>query len=212
MKGVLQSLPLVGRVFQDIQPEEVWAFWQHMQRHFDTTRVNKRDAFEMQAFAQALDWLGVLDRKRFLSSYTTTLGRRIYTPFDPGVPKAGWDLWSQVVVCVHEHQHVVQSRREGVTFELEYLTDSGERAVYEAEAYRSNLELTYWRTGKTPSARQLASVLKNYGCSATDISVAERYLELSAVSVRAGAVINESTKVALDWLNRNVPHLRAGGA
>jgi len=34
MKGFLQSLPVVGKVFVDIQPEEVWAFWRFMQDHY----------------------------------------------------------------------------------------------------------------------------------------------------------------------------------
>lgn len=211
MKGLLQSLPVVGRAFIDIQPEEVWAFWQFMRERFRTTVVNKRDAVEMQVVAQVLDALGVQQSSRFLKSYTTTLGRRIYTPFEIGVPRGGWDLWSQVVVCVHEHQHVVQHDREGLSFEVSYLADRAARARWEAEAYRSNLELHFWRYGTTPSARALAGLLTEYGCRPADVEVAAQSLALSAAAVRRGAVINEATHVALGWLNEHVPHLRAGG-
>ncbi|MBK6920671.1 MAG: hypothetical protein IPM79_25970 [Polyangiaceae bacterium] len=211
MKGFLQSLPVVGKVFVDIQPEEVWAFWRFMQDHYRTTVVNKRDALEMQLVAQALDALGIQSRDRFLRNFTTTLGRRIYTPFEVGSPRGGWDLWSQVVICVHEHQHVVQHDREGLSFEVSYLADRAARARWEAEAYRSNLELHFWRYGTTPSARRIAEVLGDYGCRPEDVDVAAKSLALSAVSIRKGAVINEATHVALGWLDEHVPRLRAKG-
>lgn len=211
MKGFLQSLPEVGKVFVDIQPEEVWAFWRFIQDHYRTTVVNKRDALEMQLVAQALDALGIQSRDRFLRNFTTTLGRRIYTPFEVGSPRGGWDLWSQVVICVHEHQHVVQHDREGLSFEVSYLADRAARARWEAEAYRSNLELHFWRYGTTPSARRIAEVLGDYGCRPEDVDVAAKSLALSAVSIRKGAVINEATHVALGWLDEHVPRLRAKG-
>jgi hypothetical protein len=211
MKGFLQSLPVVGKVFIDIQPEEVWAFWRFMQDHYRTTVVNKRDALEMQLVAQALDALGIQSRDRFLRNFTTTLGRRIYTPFEVGSPRGGWDLWSQVVIYVHEHQHVVQHDREGLSFEVSYLADRAARARWEAEAYRSNLELHFWRYGTTPSARRIAEVLGDYGCRPEDVDVAAKSLALSAVSIRKGAVINEATHVALGWLDEHVPRLRAKG-
>ena len=211
MKGFLQSLPVVGKVFVDIQPEEVWAFWRFMQDHYRTTVVNKRDALEMQLVAQALDALGIQSRDRFLRNFTTTLGRRIYTPFEIGSPRGGWDLWSQVVICVHEHQHVVQHDREGLSFEVSYLADRAARARWEADAYRSNLELHFWRYGTTPSARRIAEVLGDYGCRPEDVDVAAKSLALSAGSIRKGAVINEATHVALGWLDEHVPRLRAKG-
>ena len=211
MKGFLQSLPVVGTVFVDIQPEEVWALWRFMQDHYRTTVVNKRDALEMQLVAQALDALGIQSRDRFLRNFTTTLGRRIYTPFEVGSPRGGWDLWSQVVICVHEHQHVVQHDREGLSFEVSYLADRAARARWEAEAYRSNLELHFWRYGTTPSARRIAEVLGDYGCRPEDVDVAAKSLALSAVSIRKGAVINGATHVALGWLDEHVPRLRAKG-
>ena len=114
MKGYLQSLPVVGKVFLDVEPEEVWSFWRFMQDHFRTTVVNKQNALETQVVARVLDTLGIQSKDRFLKNFTTTIGRCIYTPFEVGSPKGGWDLWSQIVVCVHEHQHVVQHDREGL--------------------------------------------------------------------------------------------------
>ena len=211
MKGWLQSLPIIGSLFRSSEPtsEFVAAFWAHMQEHFGTCIVNKLDNTEMNLICQALDALGILDRVRFLDRFTTTIGRRIYVPFKPGVPRGDWDLWSQIVVCVHEHQHVVQHNREGITFEATYLADRAARAKYEIEAMRSNLELEYWRTGKLPSAKALAVKLYDYGCRPGDVAVAEKALSLASISVKQGAVLNEASKVALDWLNKNAPALAA---
>jgi hypothetical protein len=211
MKGYLQSLPVVGKIFLDVQPEEVWAFWRFMQDHFRTSVINKRSALEMQLVARGLEALGIQSKDRFLKNFTTTIGRRIYTPFEVGSPKGGWDLWHQIVISVHEHQHVVQHDREGLAYEVSYLADRAARARWEAEAYRSNLELQFWRTGTTPSAQRMAEMLSDYGCRPEDVDVAAKSLALSAVSVRRGAVINEATHVALRWLDEHVPRLRAKG-
>ena len=179
-----------------------------MQDHFRTSVINKRSALEMQLVARGLEALGIQSKDRFLKNFTTTIGRRIYTPFEVGSPKGGWDLWHQIVICVHEHQHVVQHDREGLAYEVSYLADRAARARWEAEAYRSNLELQFWRTGTTPSAQRTASVLKDYGCRDGDIEVTAKSLALSALSVKKGAVINEATHVALGWLDEHVPRLR----
>lgn len=195
----------------DVRVEEVRAFWDFMQGHFRTSVINKRDALEMHLVADALAALGIQSREEFLANYTTTIGRRIYTAFEVGVPRPGWSLWSQVVVCVHEHQHVIQHDREGLAFEASYLADRAARARWEAEACRSNLELHFWRYGTMPSPRLMAEVLRGYGCREEDVEVATKALELSAVSISAGAVLNEATHVALGWLNAHLPHLRAKG-
>ena len=193
----------------EIQPDEVVSFWRHMQERFGTTTVNKGDAVEMQIIASVLDTLGILDKERFLRSFTTTLGRKIYTPFDVGSANDSWDLWDQVVVCVHEHQHVVQHDREGLSFEVSYVADRAARARFEAEAYRSNLEMHFWRYRTPTRSRPLAELLHDYGCRPEDVEIAAHSLALANVSVRRGAVLNESTRAALDWLDNHAPHLRA---
>jgi hypothetical protein len=100
------------------------------------------------------------------------------------------------------------ARSGGALYEVSYLADRAARARWEAEAYRSNLELQFWRTGTTPSAQRTASVLKDYGCRDEDIEVTAKSLALSALSVKKGAVINEATHVALGWLDEHVPRLR----
>ncbi|HEU4408397.1 MAG TPA: hypothetical protein VFS43_24245 [Polyangiaceae bacterium] len=195
-------------------PEEVRAFWAFLTAHYGTTVVDKADAAEMALVAAFLDRLGVMDRARFLANYTTTIGRRIYLPFELG---KGQDLWHQMVIAVHEHQHVVQLDRDGwLAFTGGYLLRTATRARYETEAYRTHLELHFWRTGAMLSARDLAAKLRAYGCSGEDVVVAEKVLRLSEPAVRQGAALVPATRVALSWLNAHAPHLRAsstaGGA
>lgn len=187
-------------------PQEVRDFWSYMTKRFNTKVVDKASAVEMQLIAYGLDLIGIQDKDTFLSRFTTTIGRSIYMPQKVG---EGPDLWEQIVLCTHEHQHVVQHDREGMYYDISYLANSAARAHWEAEAYRCNLELTYWRTGKVPSGDQLSWVLGAYGCNKNDITVASQLLDLSAVSVLDGAIVSEATSAALEYLNEHLSHLRA---
>jgi hypothetical protein len=194
----------------DPTPDEVRAFWAFLAAHYDTTVVDKADAAEMDLVGSFLDRLGILDKARFLANYTTTIGRRIYTPFALG---EGPDLWHQMLVAVHEHQHVVQLNHDGwLSFTTGYLLRTATRARYETEAYRTRLELEFWRTGAMPSAHDLARKLRDYGCTDGDVLVAEKTLRLSEPAIRSGAVLAQATRVALSWLNTHAAHLRAPSA
>jgi hypothetical protein len=185
--------------------------WAHMTDHFGTRVIDKSEAVEMRLIARLLDALRIVDRERFLSNFATTIGRRIYLPFQIGRGDEA-DLWHQIVLCAHEHQHVAQHDRQGLRFELGYLTDRATRARLEAEAYRCHLELHYWRWGTLPDARELAERLGSYGCRPEDIDLAERMLRIWAVPIRHGAVLGEASQVAIAWLDEHVPHLRAAKA
>lgn len=191
-------------------PDQARAFFRHLLDAFGATVVDKRSALEMQAVGGLLGQLGIVDRAAFLGHFATTVGRRIYVPFDVGVPSEGWSLWAQMMVCAHECQHVVQYDRLGAArFAWQYLGSTAARARLEAEAYRCQLELHFWRTGQLLAPHALASLLKSYGVTDADVQVAETILRLSGESVRRGAVINRASAVALDWLKANAPEIRA---
>jgi len=184
-----------------ITSDLVSEFWKFMLTKFGTTVGNKSDAVEMQIVATLLGSLGITDKEKFLNNFTTTIGKKIYTPFEIGIESSNWNLWSQIVICVHEHQHVIQYNEKGTIYEIEYLTSRNSRALFEVEAYRSNLEMNYWRYGKSKSARETAELLRNYGCDNDEIELAFKSLSLINSSVRQNIVVNESSKVAIDWLN-----------
>jgi hypothetical protein len=189
----------------DVQPETVRALWAFMQDRYRTSVRSKADATEMVVVAYALERMGILSAQAFLRQYATTIGRRIYLPFTPG---EGVDLWAQIVTCVHEHQHVEQLDREGLEFAFNYVARPAKRALYEAEAARSNMEMHFWRTGQVPSADAIASGLRAYGLSEADVAAAREALRMSAVTVRAGGVVNGASRAALEWLEANAPELR----
>lgn len=210
LRAKLQSLPVVGTLFYDLTPAEVRQFWQYMETQYNFTVIDKSSSSSMQLVAKLLDLLGIVKKDYFLKNFTTTLGRRIYTPFVVGVPQWGWDLWSQVEVCAHECQHIHQYAHDGgVEFSWQYVTNHVKRAQYEAEAYTVDLELQWWRYKRLANPLALAKLLSNYGCTATDVAVVAKRLGLTAVSVRSGAVVQEASLTALDWLNHNVPRLKA---
>lgn len=200
----------------DITPEQVRAFYAHMTQRFAATVKPKATAIEMQAAAQALGvlkaFMQVPDPETFMRHYVTTLGSTVYAPFEPGVAQeaGNWHLWNQISVLTHELVHVEQ-RRRAATFahELDYLTSSGRRATIEAEAYRANLELHFWRYGvidNQPS--EYAEYLRAYGCTDQDIAVVRSYLRASAPTIRKGGRIGHVAKVAIDWLEANAPQIK----
>lgn len=190
-------------------PELVVRFWDEMAARYGTRIVDKSSALEMPAVAWFLERLGVLDAKAFLERFTTTIGRRIYVPFTPGEATPRHGLWSQIVVCVHEHQHVEQARRDGpAVFSLRYLASRAARAAYETEAYRCDLELHHWRTGQLLDPRALARRLRNYGLRDADIQVAEQILIASARTIRLGGLLTPAAKYAIAWLEEHAPGLK----
>jgi hypothetical protein len=201
---VLARIPLVGRFFRrvDPTPEDVREFWKASLAHWDTTRIDKAKSDEMKLVGEVLSLLGVVDKQNFLRRFTTTIGTRIYTPFEPGVPTSEWSLWSQITVCVHEHHHVWQDRAAGgLGFEWAYLTSSAQRAHYEAEAYRTNMVLDWRYQGRMLNPRDLAAKLRFYGCSTSDIEVAAKMLALSVPSIKAGAIASDVCRWSVGWLD-----------
>jgi hypothetical protein len=193
-------------------PAHVTALWDAMRARYGTRIVDKASAAEMKLVGWFLGRIGVLDQATFLERFTTTIGRRIYVPFTPGTPTPRHSLWSQLVICVHEHQHVEQLVRDGAaTFSLRYLASPAARAAYEADAYRCNLELHHWYTGQLPSPRELAERLRSYGVRDVDIDVAETTLIAAARTVKAGGIITPAAKFALAWLREHAPELEHRG-
>ena len=195
-----------------VQPraEIVRAFYRFMKANYATSLIDKRNAGEMQLVGGLLGQLGIVDKNAFLQKYATTIGHRLYVPFDPGVPTNDWDLWGQITVCVHEHQHVVQYDALGpIRFAWQYITSSAARARFEAEAYRCQLEMHWWRTRTILPPHELAALLRNYGVKEVDVGVAETAHSVSAESVRQGAIINPTSRVAIGWLETYAPYLKA---
>ncbi len=197
----------------EVTPAIVRGLWAQLGRELRSTVVNKPSATEMQAIASVLGAMGIVDAYQFLSNYATTLDHRIYIPFTIGEPLRGWTLWAQLTTAVHEHQHVAQVDEFGsFVFALRYLTSKSGRALLEADAFRTELELHFWRFGELPDLAGFAAArLTGYGLGASEITIAQRMLELSGESIRRGAVLTRVGRIAIDWLNHNAASLRLSG-
>lgn len=194
-----------------LTPELVRGLWTHMAQTFGSVLVDKLRAPEMKMIAEFLGKMGVLDTTEFLENFATTLGNRIYIPFEIGVPRADnrYGLRSQVILCCHENYHVVQAKREGLPiFAAKYLANSANRAAYEAEAFVCNLEMRYFLDGgvlKNPQqlCHDTAELLRFYACKPVDIAVTEKSLTIAAQIVQSGGVLRQTSRAAIDWLENN---------
>jgi hypothetical protein len=192
-------------------PEMVRAFWTYMESVYGSRQIDKRDAPSMQLVADVLQLLGVQDTQTFLTRYTTTVGKRIYTPFDVGVATPAYPLWSQITICVHEHRHVAQYEAENVDYLAHYLASGADRAEYEAEAYRTAAELDWWRFHGLDSPRDLANHLQPYNCTPAQIASAREIIELSEDTIQRGGLVSDTSAAAIEWLEANAPGLRIRG-
>lgn len=194
--------------------DTVQAFWAYMSEAYGSTIVPKATASEMKLVAAFLDALKIQDEETFMKRFTTTIGKRVYTPFEIGVPNEFYSLWGQVRVCVHEHQHVEQGEREGwAEFDIKYVTSASFRAGFEAEAFGCDMEMEYWHQGSALNLEQFAQdrplVLKSYGCSDEDIEQARQMLSIRAGVIGQGVIETASARRAIAWLETFAPQLKA---
>jgi hypothetical protein len=191
-------------------PELVKNFWAYMQSEYGSDVIQKADSALMKLVAKFLDVADIQDDETFMTRFTTTLHNNIYIPFELGDPSR--DLWGQIRLCVHEHQHIEQGQREGwIKFGGEYLTSPSYRANYEAEAFGCDMEMEYWRQGTGFDAKaygqQRVEVLKMYGCKPEHIEQAKQTIALRADVLVQGGLENKCSQLAVDWLNTHAPEL-----
>jgi hypothetical protein len=188
-------------MYTELTPELVKDFWRYMSEEYGTKIVTKKDSSFMSAVGSFLGLMKIQDKEKFMNKYTTTIGKTIYVSFEIGGTTDKNILANQISTCVHEHQHVVQYKKSGFDFMLEYLFQHDQRAKLEAAAYSTNMEIYYWYTGKMLDTAKLATKLSDYGCDKADIVVADTIMRTNAMVIKRGGIIHESSKKAIAWLN-----------
>lgn len=188
--------------------EIVQSLWKYMQEKYDSEVVDKDDSVAMKAVAIILNALKIQDKETFMKKFTTTIDRAIYTPFEIGVETQSFSYWSQIAICVHEHQHIEQSLRVGwFTFMGKYLASSSDRACYEAEAYGCDLEMLSWANSQDFNFAyyidRCCSGLTSYGCNEEDIIMAKQILSARADLISQGTIETQAAKLAIKWLENN---------
>lgn len=179
-------------------------FWAYMTDKYGTTVKSKANANEMELIASFLNVMGITDKEAFLTRFTTTIGKTIYVPFTIGEEKDCWNLWAQTLVCVHEHQHVIQAMNTGEgLFFARYLLDPTYRATYEGEGYRTNMTLNFWAHGTTPDVEPYLYSIKSYGLGEAETTFFRKFLTMSIPTIIAGGIPDEAARVAIAWLEEH---------
>ncbi len=193
-------------------PDLVRDFVGDITAHFGATVVDKRTAVEMHFAARVLRGLGVVCCDHFLHHFASTLGRRIYLPFEVGTPADGFALWGQVVAITHACQRVAQYDTLGIVRSVlaRLGTARGLHTRRDEEAYRTVLELQFWRLGRLATARELAFAVKSLGATEADVDCADAAIDRYEDRVELGAVATHAGRFAVDWLDEHAPELGAG--
>lgn len=190
---------------RSLRSEDVAALWAAMSREFGTRVVAKETSLSMHLAGLGLGLLRIQKPTEFMERYTTVIGRRIYVPYTPGDAPSEAALWRQASTAAHEHQHVLQAKRDGfIRFASRYLRSPKHRAAYEAEAYGGDIELLVWAGRKARSAKSAADGLAAYGIPLRDRERALETLRGYEVSADTGALRNEATQWAAAWLSERL--------
>jgi len=183
-------------------------FWSHMSKRFGAFPIKKCISPLMRGIGTVFDTAGVVASDKFAHDYATTIGTRIYVPFEIG-EDGPWSLWSQMVVCAHECQHIIQSRKLGWgTFSLAYLASKTVRTKLEGEAYATSIELNGWRFGSWQPVPSIARRLAAYNLDEEHVTMAEELLSAHEALVRKQGWATEAGKEAISFLNNNASWLR----
>lgn len=184
----------------ELDEETVRLLWEILSSNY-RSKVVRKDEGVMGDLAELLGRMGVLDTQDFLTRYTTTLGDTIHVPFEVG--SRDRDLWSQCVLCVHEHVHVEQARRwtGGLGFALQYVISSASRAAAEAEAFAAEMEMHWWWNGTTGNVIDDAlSSLRDYLLAPKDMDFVREYLLAHKEATAEGAMISPVAGFAIEAL------------
>lgn len=191
----------------DPTPETVHYFYDYMSRYYGSRYAKKQSSTNMQVVASILGLFGIMNKNEFLDKFTITVGNTIYLSFSPGDPSV-CDLWNQILVCVHEHLHVLQFRKEGITQIGWKYARSETRMFLEVAAYQTLFELTYWRFKTVPPVTDVINSLRKYSLSERDLDTARAMFAIYNVMVEQGVIFSESARVAIAWLDKNASYLK----
>ncbi|MCH8518067.1 MAG: hypothetical protein LAT68_17360 [Cyclobacteriaceae bacterium] len=208
MEHVDNVLSVSGRTAQprwSPSSQDVQDIWEHFCRKYGTEIVDKHDSDLMSFISRILAISPGMTRESFIENYVTVIGKKIYAPFAPGDQGDGvWSLWSQLIVCAHEHQHVIQygahDVQGAVGFSVQYLTQKPRRTRFEIEAYTTALELHFWRSGQVLDPAPIIRSLASYRVKELDLKVAKAGFNANNRMIARGAVITEAGAEAIQWL------------
>jgi len=176
-------------------------FWDWMTRRYETKVIQKDKSWVMKVCAWFLNAFHLMDKDRFLNQYVTTLNKRIYCPFKPGIDTS-FSLAGQIYGCVHEHRHVTQWN---FWFPFLYLFSQKKRLAFEVQGFICTLEIYYWIFRRTLSVNTIIKRLReDYHCTnKKQLAKAKRRLEGANIMLEQGIFINNISREAIQWLEKH---------
>lgn len=191
------------------------AFEEHIAQRFGVDIERKDNDDVMGLVGSVLGLLGVLDRKRFLTQFATTIDQTIWIPKRYREDTTPRGLFVLMKLLVHETTHAGDAKKGGTQAMIDY-ADAEWRAQKEALAYAAGLELEVAITGVLPPLDDIGSSLHGpqcaYALDARTREFARGILEQSAVSIANGVHTSEVALEAIGWLRGHAPRVLHGGA
>lgn len=179
----------------------VVGLYNHLSKRYHSAIVEKEDSAFMGSAGWALEKMGILDAEDFMKNFASTIFYTIYLPYQVGNIFGRWDLTSQLLIGVHEHHHVYQCQSLGaIQFSTSYLATKSGRAHWEAEAYRTGLEIYWYLEKRILDINQIAPKLLNYGCGWDEVNYMKSFLEMSVPIIKQGGIMSPVSKDAIEYL------------
>jgi len=148
--------------------DKVQKVFNYMCKKYDFKVVEKCNKWNHIAHVFRL--MGVKKISQWLSSYTMTVYKTIYTHYSIGNSEDK-PLSEQLDNLAHEMTHVLQERDSFLKFIFRYFGSKSKRAKYEYLAIRAQMEMRYYLEGTKASSRYWADKLKPYMLRSADLIV-----------------------------------------
>jgi len=188
--------------------ETVKAFWEAGMKKYDAKQIAKEDSKWIKFTADWVDFWGGTDSEVFMKNYSTAVRDRIWTAFQVGEARPGWDLIWQMTTMVHELRHVLQYRDDPVLFNARYGTSKSFRTHCECEAMTADMQLLNWITDRPyPIKMRAGQLLDGYNITEMHRDYAIMHLETSEEIYVEGGVTDEIAAWSIDWCEENAPEL-----
>lgn len=189
----------------NLTSEEVKDFFTYMHMHQSVNAVgyNKIDRDEMEIVAEFLDAINIIDKELFMESYTNTIGSAIYYSFVIG-DFSKVSSQSQIKVCVHECQHVIDYNKEKLLFLIRYISNEYARALSESRAMVTELEMDYMLRGSLMNYKDIdqwvfSRLGTNYGIRSKAIDATIPYIKSSYKIIEHGGVVSDAGRISAEY-------------
>jgi hypothetical protein len=189
---------------------QVKSYAKYMFDHYGLIPKNKYKSILIRMVAFFLNLFRIMDGQQYMKRYSTVFNGRVYLPFIVGDPTTK-GLVAQVAIIAHECEHAYWKKQRGFAYSWNYLFNPARRAMAEVEAYRVNMELHYWYTGKLLSPMKLADKLYSYGCKKLDVDMACIAFRGLASIIAEGTIGADASKHAIAYFNEIMPEYKGQG-